>query len=89
MSTIANRMDERIQIRASNEEKTLLKLASEAAGFRNLTNFIMNTMINESRRVLKEQGNRTLSERDSEIIISSLMDPPKPNDKLKRLLKLK
>jgi uncharacterized protein (DUF1778 family) len=89
MSTLAHRMDERIQIRASNEEKTLLRLASEAAGFRNLTNFIMNTMINESKRVLREQGSHTLSDRDSDLIIKSLINPPKPNDELKRLLKIK
>lgn len=89
MATLAHKMDDRIQLRASYEEKSLLKLASEAAGFRNLTTFIMNTMINESKRVLREQGDRTLSERDSEIILSSLINPPMPNERLKKLLKIK
>lgn len=89
MGTIAHKMDDRIQLRATNEEKTLLKLASEAAGFRNLTNFIMKTMISESRRILIQQGTRMLSDRDSEIIVSSLINPPKPNEKLKKLLKIK
>ncbi len=82
-------MEERIQLRASNEEKTLLKLASEVAGFRNLTNFIMNTMINESKRVLREHKNHILSERDGEIILNSVINPPIPNEKLKKLLKIK
>jgi uncharacterized protein (DUF1778 family) len=89
MSSVANKMEERIQIRASDEEKSLLRLACEIAGFRNLTNFIMKTMINESRRVLREHGSRTLSARDSEMVIKSLMNPPKPNEKLKFLLKNK
>jgi uncharacterized protein (DUF1778 family) len=89
MSTLAHKMDDRIQIRASNDEKALLKLASEAAGFRNLTTFIMNTMINESRRVLRDQGRQILSERDSEIILNSLINPPAPNERLKKLLKIK
>ena len=89
MNTLANKMDNRIQIRASNDEKNLLKLASEARGFRNLTSFIMNTMINESRRILKNQENQILSERDSEIILNSLINPPAPNEQLKKLLKIK
>ncbi len=89
MSSIVNKMEQRIQLRASDEEKTLLKLASELAGFRNLTNFIMKTMINESRRVLKDHCSHTLSARDSEIIINSLLNPPEPNEKLKKLLRIK
>lgn len=89
MSTLARKMDDRIQLRASNDEKALLKLACEAAGFRNLTTFIMNTMINESRRVLRDQGRQVLSERDSEIILDSLINPPAPNERLKKLLKIK
>jgi uncharacterized protein (DUF1778 family) len=89
MGTTAQKMDDRIQLRASLEEKTLLKLASEAAGFRNLTNFIMKTMISESRRILAQQGTRTLSDKDSEIIVSSLINPPKPNEKLKKLFNIK
>ena len=89
MNTLAHKMDNRIQIRASNDEKTLLKLASEARGFRNLTSFIMNTMINESRRILRNQGGQVLSERDSEMILNSLINPPAPNKDLKKLLKIK
>jgi uncharacterized protein (DUF1778 family) len=89
MSTTAHRLDERIQLRASQEEKTLLKLASEAAGFRNLTTFIMNTMLNESKRLLREQRQQVLSEKDSVIILKSLMNPPTPNETLKKLLKIK
>jgi uncharacterized protein (DUF1778 family) len=83
------RLDERIQLRTSNTEKVLLKQACELAGFRNLTTFIMNTMINECRRVLKEHGNRILSARDSERVINALMNPPQPNASLKKLLEIK
>ena len=89
MTALAHKMDERIQIRASNEEKTLLKLASEAAGFRNLTTFIMNTMINESKRILRTEGQKVFSKRDSSIILNSLINPPEPNEHLKKLLKIK
>jgi uncharacterized protein (DUF1778 family) len=89
MPTIAHKMDERIQLRASNDEKALLKLAAEAAGFRNLTTFIMNTMINESKRILRTEGQKILSERDSAIILNSLINAPEPNEHLKKLLKIK
>lgn len=89
MNTLAHKMDDRIQIRTSNDEKTLLKLASEAAGFRNLTTFIMNTMINESKRILRDQGRQVLTERDTEIILNSLINPPAPNERLRKLLKIK
>jgi uncharacterized protein (DUF1778 family) len=89
MSHTAQKMDDRIQLRANNEEKALLKLASQVAGFRNLTTYIMNTMINESRKVLREQGKRVLSEKDSEIVLNSLINPPIPNENLRRFLKSK
>lgn len=87
MSLVMRKMEERIQLRASTEEKNLLKIACELAGFRNLTTFIMNTMKNECRKVLKEHGGRTLSAKDSEIIVNAIINFPKANTNLKKLLR--
>lgn len=87
MSTTSKKLDERIQLRTSREEKQLLQLACELQGFRNLTAFIMNTMLHECKKVLKEHGDLHLSKRDSTMVIDALTNPPKPNTKLLKLLK--
>lgn len=89
MSVTTKKLDERIQLRTSQDEKHLLQLACELQGFRNLTAFIMNTMVNECKRVLKEHGGHTLSAKDSKLAIEALINPPKPNEKLTKLLKEK
>lgn len=89
MSIARKKLDERIQLRASHEEKQLLQLACELQGFRNLTAFIMNTMIYECKQVLKEHGGHNLSAKDSELVLEALTNPPKPNKELIALLKNK
>jgi uncharacterized protein (DUF1778 family) len=56
MHTPAPTLDERINLRASRSEKSLLKSASELAGFRDLTTFIMTTMRRESLKLIGERA---------------------------------
>lgn len=89
MRAAAKHLDERINMRASKEEKSLLESASELAGFRDLTTFIMTTMRRESMRLINEHGAQYLSDRDRDIILNLLASPPKPNENLRKLLKQK
>jgi len=44
----------------------------------------MKTMLNESKHLLREQSQRILSEKDSEIILKSLISLPIPNENLRK-----
>lgn len=76
MATRAIR-DDRIELRASREEKRLL--AAAAAHERlELTSFILRTVLPAAREVVDRAERVVLSERDSARVLALLENPPKP-----------
>ncbi len=76
MATAATRND-RIELRATREEKQLI---SEAAAREQLdiTRFIMRNVLPVARGVLERSERVVLSERDSKRVLQLLEKPPKP-----------
>jgi len=76
MATAAARND-RIELRATREEKQLI---SEAAAYEQLdvTGFIMRNVLPVARGVVKRSERIVLSERDSKRVLQLLEKPPKP-----------
>ena len=75
-ATNANRED-RIELRATKEEKRLL--ASAAAYERlDVTSFIMRNVLPTARDVVDRAERIVLSERDSRRVLELLENPPKP-----------
>jgi uncharacterized protein (DUF1778 family) len=76
MATAATRND-RIELRATREEKRLI---SEAAAYEQLdiTRFIMRNVLPVARGVVERSGRIVLSERDSKRVLQLLEKPPKP-----------
>jgi uncharacterized protein (DUF1778 family) len=69
--------DDRIELRATREEKRIL--AAAAAHERlELTSFIMRTVLPAAREVVDRAERIVLSERDSERVLALLENPPKP-----------
>ena len=69
--------DERIELRATKEEKRLL--VSAAAEERlDVTSFIMRRVLPAARQIAGKAERIVLSERDSERVLKLLENPPKP-----------
>lgn len=77
MATGAAPRAERIELRATREEKRLL--ATAAAHERlDLTSFIMRTALPAARAAVEEAERIVLSERDSDRVLALLENPPEP-----------
>jgi uncharacterized protein (DUF1778 family) len=69
--------DDRIELRATREEKRLL--AAAAAHERlDVTSFIMRNVLPAAREVMDRAERIALSERDTERVLDLLENPPKP-----------
>ena len=73
--------EERIELRATKEEKRLL---AAAAAYERLdvTSFIMRNVLPSARKVVDRAERIVLSERDTESILMLLESPPKPSSAL-------
>jgi uncharacterized protein (DUF1778 family) len=81
MPTSAMNRDDRIELRATKEEKRLL---ATAAAYERLdvTSFIMRNVLPTAREVVDRAERIVLSERDSERVLKLLEKPPKPTPAL-------
>ncbi|EMR00918.1 type II toxin-antitoxin system TacA family antitoxin [Cesiribacter andamanensis] len=74
----------RIETRVSQEQKELFEKAAALAGFNTLTDFILSTVKKKAEKIVKKHDNFLASERDREIFFEALLNPPKPNDRLRK-----
>lgn len=81
MATLVN---DRIDVRISKEQKELIKFASELKGFKNLTEFVVYCINNEANKIIIENTQVLKSLEDKRVFLNALLNPPKPNDKLKK-----
>jgi len=73
--------DDRIELRATREEKRLL---ATAAAYERLdvTSFIMRNVMPTAREVVERAERIVLSERDTKSVLELLENPPKPSPAL-------
>ncbi len=81
MST-ATRSD-RLELRATPEEKSLLARAAAYERL-DLTSFVMRAALPEARSIVHRAERISLSERDTIRVLDLLENPPKPTEKLTR-----
>ncbi len=81
MATTGAHREDRIELRATKEEKRLL---AAAAAYERLdvTGFIMRNVLPAARDVVDRAERIVLSERDSERVLKLLENPPKPTTAL-------
>lgn len=72
---------ERIELRATSEEKRLLSAAAAHERL-DLTSFIMRNALPAAREVVDRAERIVLSERDSERVLALLENPPEPTPAL-------
>jgi uncharacterized protein (DUF1778 family) len=77
MASNATARDDRIEIRATKEEKRIL-VAAAAQERLDLTGFIMRRVLPAARELVDQSERIVLSERDTVRVLSLLENPPKP-----------
>lgn len=81
MATLIN---DRIDVRISKEQKELVKYASELRGFKSLSEFVVFCINKESSDIIRDNNIILKTIEDKKIFLDAILNPPKPNAKLKK-----
>ncbi|HMD47992.1 MAG TPA: DUF1778 domain-containing protein [Bryobacteraceae bacterium] len=73
----------RLEARVTPELKQLIEQAAELEG-RSITDFIVASTQSAAKQVIQERELLKLGARDREVFVQALMNPPKPNEKLRQ-----
>lgn len=76
--------DVRIDLRANSNQKTLLERAAELSHL-TLSSYILASSLKQAQIDLAENETLMLSNRDRDLVMSVLENPPEPNEALKGL----
>ena len=76
----------RLEARISPDQKVLFQKAAALQG-RTLTDFIVECVAREARRVIQENEVIKLGERDRQVFVEALLNPPAPNKALRKAAK--
>ena len=86
MKTNAN-TTARFDTRLSKEQKDFFEYAAGLGGFRTLTEFIIYSVQESAKKIVKEHNTLLASKRDKEIFFDALLNSSKPNSRLKEAAK--
>lgn len=78
---------ERLEARITPEQKALFKQAAALEG-RSLTDFVISSVAQAARRVVQENEILTLGAEDRRVFLQALINPPAPNQALKKAVAL-
>ena len=76
----------RFDARLPKEQKQFFEKASYLGGYRNLTDFVILTVQEKAKEIIKEKEQIIASERDSQIFFNAITKPNKPSKTLKNAL---
>lgn len=76
----------RFDARLSKEQKQFFERAAYLGGFRSLTDFVILTVQEKAKEIIKEKEQIIASERDSQIFFDAITQPAKPSKTLKKAL---
>ena len=76
---------ERLGFRLDEETKELIERAAHLER-RKLTDFCVTALADAARRTIAEHETLVLSERDRQVFFDTLINPPKPSERLRRAL---
>ena len=74
---------ERLEARLSKHQKSVLKQAAEMQG-QTLTEFVISSAVEAARSAIQSQEILLLTRQDQEAFVTALLNPPEPNEHLKR-----
>jgi len=73
----------RIEARVTAKQKRLFEKAAKLAGV-TLTDFMISSMQRAAAQTIQEQSLLQLTERDQQAFIKALLNPPEPNQALRK-----
>lgn len=76
----------RFDARLPKEQKQFFEKAAYLGGYRNLTDFVIRTVQEKAKEIIKEKELIIASERDSEIFFDAITNSQKPSKTLKNAL---
>jgi uncharacterized protein (DUF1778 family) len=76
----------RFDARLPKEQKEFFEKAAYLGGYRNLTDFIVLTVQEKAKEIIKEKEQIIASERDAQIFFDAITNPKKPSETLKKAL---
>ena len=76
----------RFDARLSKEQKLFFEKAAYLGGFRSLTDFVILTVQEKAKEIVKENEQIIASERDSQLFFEAIVNPQKPSKTLKKAL---
>lgn len=82
----SNNQISRLNFRLSNELKERIEQAAILSGL-TVTDFAINSLVDSAEKVLEKHQTRILSNRDRDIFLNMLENPPKPNKALLKAVK--
>ena len=78
--------DSRVDFRVSDVQRSLLKRAAEIKHL-SLSSYILSSSIKQAELDIAENEMLILSNRDRDLVMSALENPPEPNEALKGMFK--
>ena len=76
----------RFDARLPKEQKQLFERAAYLGGFRTLTDFVILTVQEKAKEIIKEKEQILASEKDSQLFFDAVTKPAKPSETLKKAL---
>jgi uncharacterized protein (DUF1778 family) len=73
----------RFETRLSQEQKEYLEYASRLGGYKTLSEFILTSAKNQADQIVDRHEQILRSAKDREIFFGALLNPKKPNSRLK------
>jgi uncharacterized protein (DUF1778 family) len=77
----------RFDAKLSKEQKEYFQYAASLGGFHTLTEFVIYSVQEKAKSIIKEHNTILASQRDKVIFFNALMSPKKPNEKLQKAAK--
>jgi len=74
----------RFEIRLSREDKSLFEEASQIAGYKTLSAFVLSSLREHANRIIKERDQILASQRDKEIFFNAVFSDTEPVEALKK-----
>jgi len=78
--------DTRIEFRSSPQEKDLLMLAAQLSGVK-VSAFLRNAALEAANETIQANETMKLSNRDRDLFLQALDNPPEPTARLKKAMK--
>jgi len=76
---------ERMELRLTKDQKNLFQEGAMASGL-TITSYVIFNMTNIAKKDVERKNRLVLSDRDRELFLSLLRNPPKPNKKMVELM---